>query len=333
MDPADPHHALSSQGALLGQHDQLLRTRLAKSSVMMQMSGIWRSRCLNWPVQHCEFTEHWEFFPSVPFGLQAATPLPSVRSSRGKSESLFVLSSRVQRSDGEDQPDRRMCCGHLAAWSSCLPWVEYAHNSLVSSASGVSPSMATFYEVGSLWLGYQPPLFDYWEEEVAVSAIRVNLHRCRSVWRQICSPLLHPSFQMQRQANHRQLPAPVYRPGQKVWLSMEDLALQVPSSKRAPCYMEPFDVDQIINTAAKRLKLPPTLKIHPAFCIWMGDRRPQSITFWMLFGGVEDHSFWWTGKDTIQSSARGFAVSTFWTLACVLYLLQEPSRQTWLGTR
>lgn len=37
QDPADTHCALSSQGTLLGQHDQLLRTVLEKLPVMTQM--------------------------------------------------------------------------------------------------------------------------------------------------------------------------------------------------------------------------------------------------------------------------------------------------------
>ena len=51
-----------------------------------------------------------------------------------------------------------------ASMGKLLAWVEYAHNSLVSSASGVSPFMAT--------LGYQPPLFDHQEREVAVPSVQ-----------------------------------------------------------------------------------------------------------------------------------------------------------------
>lgn len=74
-----------------------------------------------------------------------------------------------------------------------------------------------------------------------------------SVWRQIRSALLRSFFQIQRQPNHRQVPAPVYRPGQKEWLSVENLALQVPSRKHIPHYVGPFEVDQMINTAAVKL--------------------------------------------------------------------------------
>lgn len=63
---------------------------------------------------------------------------------------------------------RCMAARHPAAWSSCLPWVEYAHNTLVSAPSGISPFMAVN--------GYQLPLITYQEEEAAV--VRESGNRC-----------------------------------------------------------------------------------------------------------------------------------------------------------
>lgn len=53
-----------------------------------------------------------------------------------------------------------------------LPWIEYAHNSLVSSSTDMSPFMAS--------LGFQPPLFPAQEEEVADPSFQANLHRCHN---------------------------------------------------------------------------------------------------------------------------------------------------------
>ena len=55
---------------------------------------------------------------------------------------------------------------HPASWSLWLAWADYAHNFLVLAATGVSPFMAA--------LGYQPPLFQEQEEEVAVPSVRVS---------------------------------------------------------------------------------------------------------------------------------------------------------------
>lgn len=101
-----------------------------------------------------------------------------------------------------------MTTWHPAAWSSYLPWVEYTHNSLVSVATDVSPFIAL--------LGYQPPLFKHQEEQIAVSAVHVNLRRCRNIWHQVNAALLRSSLQAQKQANHSRTPAPVYCQGQRV---------------------------------------------------------------------------------------------------------------------
>ncbi|TWW62381.1 hypothetical protein D4764_04G0010280 [Takifugu flavidus] len=73
-----------------------------------------------------------------------------------------------------------------SSWITYLPWVEYAHNSLVSASTGLSPFMAS--------LGYQPPFFEGQEEEVAVPSVQANIRRCRRVWRQVESRKLAPHF-------------------------------------------------------------------------------------------------------------------------------------------
>ena len=63
---------------------------------------------------------------------------------------------------------------HPASWSTHLPWVEYAHNSLVCSATGMSPFVASN--------GFQPPLFPSQEADSAVSSMQGHLQRARRVW-------------------------------------------------------------------------------------------------------------------------------------------------------
>ena len=144
-----------------------------------------------------------------------------------------------------------------STWSSQLPWVEYAHNSLVNASSGFSPFQCS--------LGYQPPLFPSQEQEIAVPSVQQFMRRCEKTWRRARAALLRSSQRMEAQANRHRSSAPTYAPGQKVWLKAKDLPLKVESRKLAPRFVGPFEVERIINRVAVRLKLPPTMRIHPTF--------------------------------------------------------------------
>lgn len=71
----------------------------------------------------------------------------------------------------------RCVASHLSAsWSTHLPWVKYTHNSLISSAAGMSPFI--------VMNGFQPPLFPGQESDVAVPSIQAHRQRAHRVWRE-----------------------------------------------------------------------------------------------------------------------------------------------------
>lgn len=63
-----------------------------------------------------------------------------------------------------------------ASWSQQLLWVEYAHNTQTSSATGLSPFQCAYR--------YQPPLFPALEEEASCPSVQAFLQRCRWTWTQ-----------------------------------------------------------------------------------------------------------------------------------------------------
>lgn len=62
---------------------------------------------------------------------------------------------------------RCVAAQNQSSWSSHLHWVEYAHNSLPSSATGLTPFECS--------LGYLPPLFPAQETEIAVPSVQALL--------------------------------------------------------------------------------------------------------------------------------------------------------------
>ncbi|XP_028428663.1 uncharacterized protein LOC114552216 [Perca flavescens] len=154
------------------------------------------------------------------------------------------------------------------SWSSMLPWVEYAHNTLTNSSSGLSPFLCA--------LGYQPPLFPSQERELAVPSVQSHMRRCFKVWRKARVALSRASSYMQRQANRHRSQAPVYSPGQEVWLKSRDLPLKVESKKMKPRFIGPFKVVSIVNPCAVKLQLPASLRVHPTFHV--SQIKPGSVS-------------------------------------------------------
>jgi hypothetical protein len=66
--------------------------------------------------------------------------------------------------------------------------------------------------------------------------------------------------------NHRHEPAPVYAPGDRVWLDGSDIATNRPSSKLSHRRLGPFVIEACVGHGAYRLKLPYHFRrLHPVF--------------------------------------------------------------------
>ena len=116
--------------------------------------------------------------------------------------SVSLSSGFHRQSNGQTERTRKWrlpCASSPCSWAQHLVWVEYAHNTLTSSASGLSPFQCAY--------GFQPPLFPALEKEASCplcSSIHSTLstrldpspqltHTCCQSLHHLCQPPPFPS--------------------------------------------------------------------------------------------------------------------------------------------
>ncbi len=106
-----------------------------------------------------------------------------------------------------------------SSWSSRLTMVEYTHNSLPVSSTGLSPFQCC--------LGYQPPLFPSQESDAIVPSAHAFIQRCLRTWRTAREALTRTGERNKASADCHLTEPPLYVCGQKVWLSSQDLPFRL----------------------------------------------------------------------------------------------------------
>lgn len=108
-----------------------------------------------------------------------------------------------------------MASHNPASWSQLLTWVEYAHNSLPASTTGLSPFMCC--------PGYQPPLFPSQAVEAPVPSIQAFIQHCWCTWSRSREGLVRFLDRTKRTVDLHCRKAPRYVCERRVWLLTRDL--------------------------------------------------------------------------------------------------------------
>uniref|UniRef100_A0A8C6NK09 Gypsy retrotransposon integrase-like protein 1 n=1 Tax=Nothobranchius furzeri TaxID=105023 RepID=A0A8C6NK09_NOTFU len=150
---------------------------------------------------------------------------------------------------------RCVCSAHPSTWGSHLAWVEYAHNSHISTATGQSPFESS--------ISYQPSLFPL--QSPVTSTVPQFLRGARRAWSTTRAALDHTARRNQLLADRQRRPAPVYSLGQGVWLSSKDIPLKATTQKLTPRFIGPFKIKAVPTPSSVCLDLPRSLRVHPVF--------------------------------------------------------------------
>uniref|UniRef100_A0A6Q2WYL3 Chromo domain-containing protein n=1 Tax=Esox lucius TaxID=8010 RepID=A0A6Q2WYL3_ESOLU len=172
------------------------------------------------------------------------------------------LPSPIQRAGGTGNQEvgrflRSYCQDRPGEWAEFLPWAEYALNSLHHSSTGVTPFQCV--------LGYQPVLAPWTPSQTGTPAVDDWFRRAAGTWEAVQSRIRLAVRRQKASADRPRGEAPVYRPGDRVWLSSRDLPLRLPCRKLAPRFVGPFKVLRRVNEVTYRLRLPPDYRINPSF--------------------------------------------------------------------
>jgi hypothetical protein len=147
-------------------------------------------------------------------------------------------------------------------WYSWLPLAEFAANNQVNESTTLSPFFALY--------GTDPR----WQCDLLPAARNDNPDlRARAVAEKLTEihdfakiALLDAQQRYSDQADQNRQPAPRFLPGDLVWLNARNIRTRRPSRKLDHKRLGPFEVvnDPHLKTPyAVKLKLPPSMKIHP----------------------------------------------------------------------
>jgi hypothetical protein len=152
---------------------------------------------------------------------------------------------------------RSHCQDQQGEWTWILPWAEYTQKSLCYSSTGLTP----FHYV----LVYQLAQPLWTPSQTEAPAVDKFFRNTEEVWNATHVRLQLAVRHQKDQAHHHRSEAPVFNPGDRVWLSTRNLPVRLPCWKLSTWFLWPFKVLQRINEVTYHLQLPTNYRISPSF--------------------------------------------------------------------
>ena len=182
---------------------------------------------------------------------------------------LDMSTSYHPQSDGQTERDNRTLEEMLRAyvdsqqddWDELLPLMEMAYNNAVQASTGFTPY---YLNTGRHLATTLSQAMEH-AKDCSTPAARVLLQRWEAALLQAKQNMQRAQERQKKNADRHRREL-TFQPGDKVWLSTENLrAKGIGAAKLMQRYMGPYVVKRAVSTTAYELKLPASMCIHPVF--------------------------------------------------------------------
>ncbi|SPC67925.1 uncharacterized protein UHOD_12194 [Ustilago sp. UG-2017b] len=142
-------------------------------------------------------------------------------------------------------------------WSDLLPLAEFPYNNAEHASTQLTPFFTNY--------GYHPR-FSFDNTDLASPALfptaRSYADQLEQLHEYVRGELDKANSQSAGQFDKHHLPSPQFQPGDRVWLSADNIRSLRPTKKLDYRRLGPFPISEVISSHAYRLQLPPSMKIH-----------------------------------------------------------------------
>ena len=152
-------------------------------------------------------------------------------------------------------------------WTDLLSTAEFAYNNAVHASTNVTPFEANY--------GFSPKADNLRLEESNVQSVHTHLENLEIIGKHLDFALKDAAETYKRFADKKRLHK-TFDIGQKVWLIRKNVKTNRPSEKLDHRRLGPFQITEVINPVAYRLKLSPEMKIHDVFHVSLLENYSES---------------------------------------------------------
>jgi len=144
-------------------------------------------------------------------------------------------------------------------WYDLLPIAEFQHNNHVHSATQQPLFLINTGQIPHM--GFEPS-----QAPSGLEMVNKFTEQMKSATEEAKSAIRKAQEDMMRYYNRKRTPAPVYKPGDRVYLDMSDIKMTRPSPKLSHRRLRPFEIERQVGPLAYHLKLPHGMRqLHPVF--------------------------------------------------------------------